>query len=295
MYCESHAACGAYSIADVETGKEVKYLHRYFVDDATGISGVPANSEKYERINTGMQAAAVGGSFLSITNNSKKTAILSTQGRLFPKNLTLIHLSGARLTCDKLGVKNGTQRDLGWGMNMTNTRMEGVRHADQHIANRKVIANCKRASTISDCTTEVLKVGYKQKILGTLQNSMRVEQPTHSSVVEACDIPMADGVLTKLECVVDDTARATPIIGLSREHGGLGFSLASDLAAKTAGIEVMAAMEGRNDNLKRALKLGLSTESKELNVSGRIRSWLSLIGVDVHGGEDPSPAPTGGG
>lgn len=294
MYCEEHAGCGAYTIIDPVTKKEVKYVHRYFVDDSTGISDIPRASKTYEHIGSGMQAAAVGGSFLSISNNAKKTAVLTTKESQFPKDLKLIHLSGVRLTCDRIKVKpaaSGSQRDLGWQSNMNSTNIADIRSTDQHAINVQVITDCKRSSTTSGCSTEVLKKGYEQKILGTLQNPIRVEHPTHSSAVDLYDMPMADGVCKKLNIEVEDKVKATMIIGLAREHGGLGFPLASDLAAKSAGIEIVAAMEGRNKNLKSILRKRLASEPT--GVSQRISSWLEMIGVTIHGGDPPIPVAAG--
>ena len=100
MHTEMRAECFPYHLVDPKDGSRVEYLMRNFMDDTVSTSSVPdTDSLPFPKIQSGMQASAIAGSFLSIANNPTKTVVLSTKENMFPEGIELIQLSGDRLTC----------------------------------------------------------------------------------------------------------------------------------------------------------------------------------------------------
>lgn len=293
MYCEINAKCTGYTINDPESGEEVLYMLRYFMDDAVGLSGPPKPSKEYPAITTGMQAAALAGSFLSISNNAKKTAVLTTDPENFPKNLSLIHLSGERLTSDVITIKEN-QRDLRKIQDFTATTVEGFRERKAHALDDKFLSNWQRSASAAKPCTEVIKIGMQQTVLGTVQNSFRPEIPLHRDVHERMDVKLAATALKLLDIKFEgDKTALTTLLSLPRAMGGLGYPLPGIIAAKTAGIEPIAILEGRNDKLKSALKLGISQQTH--GIAARIKSSLSNAKVEIHKSKPGLGVPTANG
>lgn len=287
IHTEMRAECFPYHLVDPKDGSEVKYLMRNFMDDSTSLSAEPDfESLPFPHIQSGMQASAIAGSFLSIANNPTKTVVLSTKDDMMPDGIELIQLSGDRLTSEKVEIRlaeGGKTGDLGWKHNFDPTSVHGKREAGEHAANAKVVQAFQRRATTAGAATEVFKEAITLIVLGTVQNSFRVEIPTHRSVFDRIDMPICKTALRQLRVApTKDIAGLTAQMGLPRKLGGLGYPSASRTAAKTAGIEMVSVMEGRNKELKTALRVGL--HEQQYGPATRLEHWLYKSHVQIHWG-----------